>query len=129
MKVTLDIHDKFAEMLTVTCVKVDQEAEIGNVTVCAAILEKGRHITINEDGNVEQDEMLETFEWRNTMDELPQPFESVLVFMPGEAPLPPVHEGYLRPDGWWWSNGFERDPGEITHWAPLPTPPEVGGND
>lgn len=62
--------------------------------------------------------------WISVKDRLPDTFVSVLVHMPGEKPLPAVHEGYLRPDGKWYSAFYEREPDEVTHWLPLPEPPE-----
>lgn len=58
--------------------------------------------------------------WYSTKDVLPEEFVSVLVYMPGEEPLPTVHEGYMGPNNLWWSNGFDRTADEITHWAIMP---------
>jgi hypothetical protein len=63
--------------------------------------------------------------WIDTRQDLPRPFVSVLVFMPGELPCPPVREGYLTPDGGWYSAGFYRDAAEVTHWMPLPDGPKI----
>ena len=64
-------------------------------------------------------------QWISVEKRLPEPFVSVLVYMPGERPLPTVHEGYIATDGKWYAHFFSRDPGEVTHWMPLPEPPEV----
>ena len=61
-------------------------------------------------------------EWISVDDRLPQPFVSVLVHMPGEEPCPTVHEGFISNDGIWQSAMFRREPGEVTHWQPMPQP-------
>ena len=58
--------------------------------------------------------------WYTLEERTPTPFVSVLVYMPEEAPLPTVHEGYMADTGAWWSNGFDREPKEISHWAEMP---------
>ena len=63
-------------------------------------------------------------EWISVKDRLPKPVVSVLVYMPGERPLPTVHEGFLAIEGVWYANHFDRDPDEVTHWMPLPEPPK-----
>lgn len=63
-------------------------------------------------------------EWISVKDSLPMPFVSVLVFMPGEVPMPTVHEGFISSDGIWVSNHFLREPDEVTHWMPMPLPPD-----
>ena len=50
-------------------------------------------------------------EWISVEDRLPEPFVPVLVQMPGEEPFPTVREGF-------------REPGEVTHWKPMPHPPK-----
>ena len=63
-------------------------------------------------------------EWISVKDRLPEPFVSVLVHMPGEEPCPTVHEGFISNDGIWQSAMFRREPGEVTHWQPMPQPPK-----
>jgi hypothetical protein len=63
-------------------------------------------------------------QWISVEERLPTPFVSVLVYMPGERPLPTVHEGFLAREGMWYANHFDREPLEITHWMPLPEPPK-----
>ena len=63
-------------------------------------------------------------EWISVDDRLPEPFVSVLVHMPGEEPFPTVHEGFISNDGIWQSAMFRREPGEVTHWQPMPQPPK-----
>lgn len=58
--------------------------------------------------------------WFTPTETRPDPFVSVLVYMPGEDPLPPVHEGYRTDEDVWWSNGFFRKPEEIVAWAEMP---------
>ena len=65
-------------------------------------------------------------EWISVNDHLPPPFVSVLVYIPSESPLPTVHESYIADHDTWvniqW--GAKYDPGEVTHWMPLPSPPK-----
>ena len=62
--------------------------------------------------------------WISVDDRLPEPFVSVLVHMPGEEPCPTVREGFISNDGIWQSAMFRREPGEVTHWQPMPVPPK-----
>lgn len=62
--------------------------------------------------------------WISVNDRLPEPFVSVLVHMPGEEPCPTVREGFISKDGIWQSAMFRREPGEVTHWQPMPQPPK-----
>ena len=63
-------------------------------------------------------------EWVSVKDRLPEPFVPVLVQMPGEEPFPTVREGFISNDGIWQSAMFRREPGEVTHWQPMPQPPK-----
>ena len=63
-------------------------------------------------------------EWVSVDDRLPEPFVSVLVHMPGEEPCPTVREGFISNDGIWQSAMVRREPGEVTHWQPMPQPPK-----
>ena len=63
-------------------------------------------------------------EWISVEDRLPEPFVSVLVHMPREEPCPTVREGFISNDGIWQSAMFRREPGEVTHWQPMPQPPK-----
>lgn len=60
-------------------------------------------------------------DWKNPVTKPPQPFVSVLVYMPGEHPLPTVREGYMADTGEWWAGGAFRHPREIAEWADMPT--------
>ena len=62
--------------------------------------------------------------WISVDDRLPEPYVSVLVNMPGEKPFPTVREGFISNDGIWQSEMFRREPGEATHWQPMPQPPK-----
>ena len=63
-------------------------------------------------------------EWINVKERLPEPYESVLVHMPEEKPLPTVHEGYITGNGKWYAAHCPREADEITHWMPMPSAPE-----
>ena len=63
-------------------------------------------------------------EWISVKDRLPEPFVSVLVQMPGEEPFPTVREGFISNDGIWQCAMFRREPGDVTHWQPMPKPPK-----
>lgn len=63
--------------------------------------------------------------WYSVEEKKPEPFASVLVHMPGEAPLPTVAEGYYVPGAGWSAYGVIGGQAEVTHWAPMPQPPEV----
>ena len=63
-------------------------------------------------------------EWISVKDRLPEPFVTVLVQMPGEEPFPTVREGFISNDGIWQSAMFRREPGEVTHWQPMPQQPK-----
>lgn len=63
-------------------------------------------------------------QWVSVKEKLPEPFVSVLVHMPREEPCPTVHEGFISNDGIWQSAMFRREPGEVTHWKPMPKPPK-----
>ncbi len=65
-------------------------------------------------------------DWINVKRMTPEPFVSVLCYMPGEKPFPTVHEGYVTADGVWHVGLFDREPGEVTHWADMPDYPEEG---
>ena len=68
-------------------------------------------------------------QWISVDDRLPEPFVSVLVHMPGEEPCPTVREGFISNDGIWQSAMFRREPGEVTHWKPMPLAPEENDYD
>ena len=65
--------------------------------------------------------------WIPVTERLPEAFVSVLVQMPGERPFPTVREGFITRDGIWHSALYDREPDEVTHWMPMPKPPEDGG--
>ena len=67
----------------------------------------------------------EMSEWVSVKDKMPEPFVSVLGYMPDAAPFPEVRECYCTGDS---DKKFfvpalsERH--EISHWAELPEPPK-----
>jgi hypothetical protein len=66
--------------------------------------------------------------WIRTADEQPGMFVSVLMYVPGDHPLPVVHEGYLTGDNIWVSvYGEPYTIDEVPLWMPMPEPPKVGG--
>lgn len=62
--------------------------------------------------------------WISVKDKLPEPFESVLVHIPKEKPLPTVYEGFITNYGRWYTAYYARSDDEITHWMPFPEPPK-----
>lgn len=66
--------------------------------------------------------------WINPTEQPPNFFESVLIHVPGDQPLPTVHEGYLSPEKIWnslYGESYTMD--EVPFWKPMPKPPEAGG--
>lgn len=66
--------------------------------------------------------------WINSKERLPNLFESVLMCIPEDAPLPIVHEGYLTNEDIWVSlyhEAYTLD--EVPFWMPMPEPPKAGG--
>ena len=67
--------------------------------------------------------------WIPVTESLPKEFVSVLTQMPGEKPFPTVREGYIATNGVWIAGNFVREPGEVTHWMPMPNPPREGNDE
>ena len=67
-------------------------------------------------------------EWISVDDRLPEPFVSVLAFIPSEEPLPTVHESYIEDHSAWVCilTAERYKTGEVTHWMPMPEPPREG---
>lgn len=61
--------------------------------------------------------------WFDVNDLVPNAFESVLIHMPSEEPLPTVHEGYYANGHWYW-HACQLDVGKVTHWSHMPLGPE-----
>lgn len=73
----------------------------------------------------EADKWLRSVLWRKCEDELPTSFVSVLVYVPEEAPLPTVHEGYVDDDGeWHLVHCFYQTAVNVHSWMPIPNPPK-----
>ncbi len=67
--------------------------------------------------------------WIRTQDEQPGMYVSVLMYVPGDNPLPVVHEGYLTGDNIWisiYGEAYTMD--EVPYWMPMPEPPKDGGS-
>ena len=64
------------------------------------------------------------FPWVSVNDLIPNAFESVLIHIPSEAPLPTVHEGYYANGHWFWHAG-QLSTGEVTHWSHMPVGPDI----
>lgn len=63
-------------------------------------------------------------DWYNVESKLPEPFVSVLVYLPDEKPYQTVHEGYIDNDGTW--HIYNRIIfSVVTHWADMPEYPET----
>ena len=60
--------------------------------------------------------------WVSVNDLIPEAFESVLLYMPNEAPLPTVHEGYYANGDWDWYV-CKLGKGEVTYWSDMPKRP------
>ena len=71
-------------------------------------------------------------EWISVKDRLPEPFVSVLIFVPSEPS--PIFEAYYVSKGVFNATnimhgnyGFLKVGDAVTHWMPMPDPPEVEG--
>lgn len=60
--------------------------------------------------------------WISVKDRLPEPFISVLIYIPEDKPLPTVNEGFMSDDGTWMVLYGYAVP--VTHWMELPKPPK-----
>ena len=99
-----------------------QQLEARNDTLTAKAVLFDETLALAEKYKRERDAAVEAQpKWVSVEERLPEPFVSVIVYMPQEAPCPPVHEGYRTKDGRWYSAHFVRDLDEVTHWMPLPS--------
>lgn len=57
--------------------------------------------------------------WISVDKRLPEKMQSVLVYRDGDMQVDFIDDG----GGWFWDDPDEAPP--VTHWMPLPTPPEV----
>ena len=72
----------------------------------------------------EADKWLSSALWHKCEEELPQSFVSVLAYVPDEAPLQTVHEGYVDDGGkWHLTHCFYQTCVNVTHWMEIPNPP------
>lgn len=67
--------------------------------------------------------------WHDPRKKPPDPFVSVLVYIPSEYPLPTVHEGYMASDRVWYANGSFYNDSEIHSWANMPEYAPDDNND
>jgi hypothetical protein len=65
--------------------------------------------------------------WIPVTERLPDEYVSVLVCIPTEHPLPTVKEAYLA-NGGWSTKMWIFDKREVTHWMPMPEPPNGGAD-
>lgn len=64
-----------------------------------------------------------TPKWIPVAEQLPKEFVSVLVYIPGEHPMPTVKEAYFA-KGNWFAKTWIFGQSEVTHWRPMPEPPK-----
>ena len=88
------------------------------------LLKQIKYVSVENAANILIGNGVTVQEWVSVEDRLPEPFVPVLVQMPGEEPFPTVREGFISNDGIWQSAMFRREPGDVTHWQPLPQPPK-----
>ena len=104
----MDVMEKLVELLfSSLCRHIDKSCKLAE-NIADDLISNG--VTVQE--------------WISVDDRLPEPFVPVLVQMPGEEPFPTVREGFISNDGIWQSAMFRREPGEVTHWKPMPQPPK-----
>lgn len=82
------------------------------------------HDFMLEEANAIEELLAAVPHWISVEDELPRPFVSVLVQIPGEKPFPTVKEAFLEKTGMWYSIGFRYELEEATHWCEMPEPPK-----
>ena len=104
----MDVREKLVELLTEFYGCDPMYYDVDALAIAQHLIDNG--VTVQE--------------WISVDDRLPEPFVPVLVQMPGEEPFPTVREGFISNDGVWQSAMFSREPGEVTHWQPMPQPPK-----
>ena len=104
----MDVREKLVELLTEFYGCDPMYYDVDALAIAQHLIDNG--VTVQE--------------WISVDDRLPEPFVPVLVQMPGEEPFPTVREGFISNDGIWQSAMFRREPGEVTHWKPMPHPPK-----
>lgn len=65
--------------------------------------------------------------WISPKEQLPRPFESVLVHIPCDTPLPTVNQGYFTQDNTFmtlYGDSYTMD--EVSFWMPMPKPSRSG---
>ena len=94
--------------------------------LCSSALEYIQHLEGGIDRCCELVKKVEAAapKWISVEERLPEAFYSVLVYIPEEAPMPTVHEGYMADNGKWISTVYVREFEKVTHWMYMPEPPE-----
>lgn len=64
-------------------------------------------------------------EWIKVSERLPEPYVSVLVYIPKKVSRQTVHEGFITRRGEWYAEGINRYPDEVVAWREMPEPPEA----
>lgn len=62
-------------------------------------------------------------EWISVKERLPEPYLSVLVFIPSHKADFRVCIGFVENGGLWFAERTISKRGRVTHWMPLPAPP------
>lgn len=63
--------------------------------------------------------------WISVKERLPKTYVSVLVYIPNEKPFPTVREGFYAGDKkGWYAFCHDEKHDDVTHWMPMPEPPE-----
>lgn len=62
--------------------------------------------------------------WISVKDAMPKTGYVYLITLNSPATMPKTMEAYLRHDGTWWRGSVSLMSEYVTHWMPLPEPPE-----
>lgn len=109
---------------------MDNKNYIGRIGICLGTREKEPCSCCGDENKCDFYEEVRKRargQWISVRDKLPEPFVSVLVYMPLENPFETVREGFITKNGTWHAALNDRDPDEVTHWREMPAPPDEGG--